>query len=337
MPTFTRDPLVFAAVQAFKEVTGLDASMGPPPAGTHFVASVEIDLGRGVRRPVLAVENIDRQERLVAIASTIALRQAGKFLLVTSHLTPKLVQACRELRLDALDQSGNAVLEQGKNLIMIAGRARIAHGPHAKMSAWSKGSMRAVLALMIKPQLLKEGYRSIATFAGTSVGTAHTAVRGLVARRDLIPKSDGSYIFSDLERLLHEWVVVYPSILRGSLALGRYRAAESDWWAHALPHSTKWQFGGEVAAALMTDYLKPATVTVYCMDGIPKDMLRSARLRPDPGGNVEFLRAPVALRPLNERLPHVVDPLLVYADLLASNDSRNVETARMLREKYIAI
>jgi hypothetical protein len=337
MPTFSPDSLVFAAVQAFKEVTGIDVSIGPPPAGTDFVASVEIDFGQGLRRPVIAVENIDRHERLVAVASTVALHQAGKFLLVTSYLTPSLVQACRGLRLDALDLSGNAVLGQGKSLVMIAGRPRMQHAPRAKMSSWSKGNMRAILAIMIKPQLLKEGYRSIATSAGISVGTAHTAVQSLIARGDLLQKSDGSHVFAELGRLLDEWVVLYPSILRGSLTLGRFRAAESDWWMHRLPHFTDWQFGGEVAAALMTDYLKPATVTVYCENGIPKDMLRDARLRPDSTGNVEFLRAPVVLRPLNEQLPHVVDPLLVYADLLASSDSRNVETARMLREKYITI
>lgn len=336
MPTFAHDPLVYAAVQTFSEITGIAASAGPPPEGTDFVASVEIELGRGVRHPVLVVENIDRQERLAAIASTAALRQAGKFLLVTSYLTPSLVKACHELHLDAMDLSGNAVIEQDKSLVMIAGRPRVHHAPRAKMSSWSKGAMRAILAIMIKPQLLKEGYRPIATYAGISLGAAHTAVQGLLARGDLIQNSDGAYVFSDAGRLLDEWVVLYPSILRGSLALGRFRASEPDWWTHQLPRDASWQYGGEVAAALLTGYLKPGAVTVYCEGAIPKDVLRGARLRPDPTGNVEFLKAPVVLRPLNEQLPHVVDPLLVYADLLASSDSRNVETARMLREKYIA-
>jgi hypothetical protein len=97
----------------------------------------------------------------------------------------------------------------------------------------------------------------------------------------------------------------------------------------------EWMFGGESAAALMTNYLKPAVVTVYCINGIPTQMVSRGRLRPDPVGNVEFLKAPFELN-RTEGLPdNIVYPELVYADLVASGDSRNVETAQLIRDQYI--
>jgi hypothetical protein len=95
-------------------------------------------------------------------------------------------------------------------------------------------------------------------------------------------------------------------------------------------------FGGESAAALMTNYLKPAVVTVYCTSGIPAQMVSRGRLRPDPTGNVEFLNALFQLNRTPGLPDNVVYPELVYADLVASGDSRVLETAQLIRDQYIA-
>jgi hypothetical protein len=109
-------------------------------------------------------------------------------------------------------------------------------------------------------------------FAGVSTGTAHTTVQTLLQRKDLIERGDG-LAFTNFDRLLDEWVTLYPSLLRESLKLGRYRATEPNWWTDMLASNDEWMLGGESAAALMTNYLKPAVVTVYCTNGIPTQMI----------------------------------------------------------------
>jgi hypothetical protein len=60
---------------------------------------------------------------------------------------------------------------------------------------------------------------------------------------------------------------------RLKLYIGRYDATRKDWWK-----KTNWQearsfLGGEPAAARLTDYIKPETITVYGPEEINKKNL----------------------------------------------------------------
>jgi len=108
-----------------------------------------------------------------------------------------------------------------------------------------------------------------------------------------------------------------------------------DWWRSVPEFPDRCQFGGEPAAAILTRYLKPATFTVYCAGEVPREWIAKARLRADRDGNIEFLRSPIELQFAAGLPQNIAPPLLVYADLVASGDSRNLETARLVREQYL--
>jgi len=58
-------------------------------------------------------------------------------------------------------------------------------------------------------------------------------------------------------------------------------------------------------------------------------------LRKDPAGNVEILKGFWTFKyPWN--YTQLAPPLLVYADLLATGNDRNIETGKMIYEKYFA-
>ncbi len=92
-------------------------------------------------------------------------------------------------------------------------------------------------------------------------------------------------------------------------------------------------FGGEVAADRLTGQLKPARVTLYVW-GVPDDVILANRLRPDDQGTVEILEA--FWRPIEDGAAarQTAPPLLVYADLMATGDPRNLEVARLIRERH---
>ncbi len=52
-------------------------------------------------------------------------------------------------------------------------------------------------------------------------------------------------------------------MLRPKLVLARYRAADPQWWRTATLDRAQGLWGGEVAAAKQTGYLKPEVVTIY--------------------------------------------------------------------------
>jgi hypothetical protein len=92
-------------------------------------------------------------------------------------------------------------------------------------------------------------------------------------------------------------------------------------------------WGGEVDGQRLTGYLKPALFALY-LDGEEKALLTQARMRLDPNGNAEVLEAFWNL-PADEKYADVVPPLLAYADLMATQDGRNLETARLIYEQYL--
>ena len=73
---------------------------------------------------------------------------------------------------------------------------------------------------------------------------------------------------------------------------------------------------------------------MYIRD-LPARFLAANRLHADPRGSVEVLKAfwdPAC----DANDPEIVPPLLVYADLLATGDPRNLETARRIYDEQLA-
>jgi len=148
------------------------------------------------------------------------------------------------------------------------------------------------------------------------------------------------------KELLDKWVAAYPEKLRPKLRLGRYQAPNHLWWNNVeiAKHNALW--GGEIAAAKLTNYLKPFTATIYA-DGIPPLLLLENNLKKNADGDVEILRkfwTPKLIadtennfqnidRPLNEK--ELVPTLLTYADLIATADTRNIETAKIIYDEYL--
>jgi len=56
------------------------------------------------------------------------------------------------------------------------------------------------------------------------------------------------------EKLFALWVTAYPEQLRPKLILGRFKGAP-NWWENKTLDVDKAQWGGEVAAAKLTQYL----------------------------------------------------------------------------------
>jgi hypothetical protein len=59
------------------------------------------------------------------------------------------------------------------------------------------------------------------------------------------------------------------------------------------------------------------------------------KLRKDPNGDIEILNTFWNVdNEFNRK--EIVNPILVYADLMATNDPRNIETAKIIYEQELA-
>nr|WP_225587568.1 type IV toxin-antitoxin system AbiEi family antitoxin [Methylomonas fluvii] len=135
--------------------------------------------------------------------------------------------------------------------------------------------------------------------------------------------------------LLERWLIAYPEQLRPKLETGRYRAIDPNWWQTADLHNMQAYWGAEVAADRLTHYLKPQMITLYVMEERATQLKMTNRLRKDPDGDIEILKTFWDVQSEFNQAD-IVNPILVYADLIASGDPRNIETAQILYERELA-
>jgi hypothetical protein len=91
--------------------------------------------------------------------------------------------------------------------------------------------------------------------------------------------------------------------------------------------NTLW--GGEPAAAIITNYLKPFFYTLYTTKSW-QECAKSFELVPDENGDVEILQMFWKIISPNEKSRAIVPSALIYADLINSANDRNVETAKIV-------
>jgi hypothetical protein len=91
-------------------------------------------------------------------------------------------------------------------------------------------------------------------------------------------------------------------------------------------------WGGEEAAARLTNYLQPYIYTIYTHGNEGEFILRN-RLTKNPLGNIILMKKFWNFD--NPEYPGLTHPILIYADLLATGEPRNIETAKIIYEKDI--
>ena len=89
-------------------------------------------------------------------------------------------------------------------------------------------------------------------------------------------------------------------------------------------------WGGEVAGAKITGLLQPQAITIYSWGNTGPFILKN-KLRKNTSGNIEILEA---FWEINGK-PKLAPDIVVFADLMTSGNSRNIETAKVLYEKKL--
>lgn len=339
-PDPTRLPLehqmVTDALAALQNATGLQATFLRDKAMTpDVVGDAEVKIGTG---PPLVVE-CRRQLRPANLGMLVApLKRAGyPVLLVTEHVNPAMAERLKEMEVQFLDTVGNAYVQTPELLIFIVGRKPQRKPPAQQpVRAFRPTGLKAIFALLCLPELVNQPYRVIADQAGVALGTVNAVMKDL-ERMDYLreTKALGRRIEKPRD-LQTAWVEGYLRNLRPRLNPRRYRVAQTVWWKTEDIWPDGIFLGGEPAAAVLVEHLIPEVATIYDHGGFAA-LAKTLRPAKDAGGNLEVLDrfwtfdAPETLAGIA-----LVPPLLIYADLLGTADARNLETAELVRERFLA-
>ncbi len=328
--------LLEAALKAVARTTGLEGKLEGLYTIAHdygIDAIVKFTFEGKIHRYAVEIRAVDRVDRLALVPVKYKNGLEGK-LLAAPYITQELAERCRAMGTQFIDTAGNAYLKAEGMHIYITGQKRpLTAMPAAKDRATTATGMRVVFALLCRPDLLNAPYRDIAAAAGVALGTVGWVFFAMQNRGHLLIDKRKKRQFIDVRLLIEEWARNYPVRLKPKLAAQRFHAPAVDWWKTAGIEKRAALFGGEVAGDILTKYRAPGEVLIYA-EGDPARIIIDNHLKADPKGEVEILEKFWRFETPNKE-PRVVPPLLVYADLMATQDTRNHEVAKLVYERYL--
>ena len=256
-------------------------------------------------------------------------------LLVAVHINNNMADELKKNSIQFIDAAGNSYLNTPPLFIFIKGNKK----PEIFNSilprrVFEPGGLKIIYALLCSPGLIGEPYRKIAEKAGVALGTVGWIMKDLKEMGYMVEMGKRGRKLIKKEELYYRWCADYTERLKPKLFLGKF-GGSADWWKkYKLDHHHA-QWGGEVAANRMTQYLKPRNITIYVQREHYKTIIVDNKLYKDDTGDTEFYERFWLLNPEDRKLKDTVNPVLVYADLIGTGNQRNIEVARIIYEKYL--
>lgn len=211
---------------------------------------------------------------------------------------------------------------------MIEGKKKKTPEKKNQSRAFQEVGLKLLLLLVSDPDSLQLSYRVLAEKTKISLGSVSNIFQEL-EDSGYILKTKRKRVIKNTDVLLERWVIAYNEILKPRGLRKKYRLAneESDLiYIQAEKYGFYW--GGESAANIITNYLKSSNYTIY-YDGELSTLVKDLKLIPDTNGNIEVYNI-FWTQDIKLKYPNTAPPLVVYADLMGTNNSRNIETAKMI-------
>jgi hypothetical protein len=329
--------------KALDELSNSAGIYGEPLPEVLPAADVTVQLHVGGKKLRYVCEVKNKVDRYSLLLDVIDRHGANRnTLLVSSLLSQEMANRCRELGLQFIDTAGNAYIHDGKGVyIYVAGRRanedlRVA----ANGTTMTPAALRMMFAFLADPSLLNAPYRELSIQAMVSTGAISTAFDTLEARRLIGTTGEGKRMILSPQLFLNEWANGYASRLKPKLKKFRFAIDDLDKfrknWNPGFRLSA-WGWGGEVGAAYLTKHLHPEECTVYIDMEDPhalRDLVKQFHLRADPEGCLEVVGMFWNSDYFADWFP-TVPPHLIYADLVATQDSRNIAAAQHIASEVV--
>ncbi|MBN4055508.1 hypothetical protein JYU12_02060 [bacterium AH-315-K03] len=349
----TEYKLLEQVICAFQQETGLllDVIQEQTGVNGYDVDAIIKVRHHGIRLAV-QVKRWAQQANLGALADQVK-RLPIEGILVADYINPVMGKKLKEMNVQYMDAVGNAYINQPPVYIHVIGNKQ----PNTQAipreginRAFDTTGLKVIFGFLCDPLMANATYRVIAERTGVALGTVGWVLNGLKDAGFILDRgrAKGRRLVNR-RKLLDRWMETFPEKLKPKQLVGVFVSDNPYWWEEVDIERYGAYWGGELAAAKYTHYLKPQTITLYLPEHADKKLLAKAKLRKateliaEGPGTVRIYRP---FWPLENKqklddnktidVTGLVNPILVYADLVATGDSRNLETARMIYERFIA-
>lgn len=261
-------------------------------------------------------------------------------LVASKYITPKSKKILKEKQINYIDSFGNAYIDLKQLKVFIEqGNAKPYNSEYSNIFTQSGGQI--LFNLLKNPALINETQRYLAHISDVSLGSVSKFLKGLFDEGYSVKwNNQQKYQLVNKDVLLEKWINTLNEKILPAHKIGDFTFSKTnkDNWRNQLTHpNVLWS--GEPAAALVTEYLNPEKFSMFTP--LPKaDIIRDLKLLPGTNGEISIYR-PFWIESDNiERIENLnslntVHPLIIYAQLIYSGNSRNIETAQILYNEYI--
>jgi hypothetical protein len=272
---------------------------------------------------------------------TINLPQLGQIkeryndlMVITEVIYPNIREQLRKRNINYLDTTGNLYIRQDELFLYIEGKKAEKALNEPVGRAFNKAGLKFIFYLVTDKDFIGKTYREMAEKCETALGNINYIINDL-QKQDFLRKGiKGAWNINNREELIKEWVVQFEKKLKPAYRLGNFHFLQDqqmrNWKDLDIDYNqTRW--GGEPAADIMTNYLKPEILTLYTTEK-RMDLIKKYKLVPDDNGNIRVYNKILSNDEMNKKTVH---PLIVYADLINTIDPRTDELANMIYNEYL--
>lgn len=322
------------------ETTGLATRILDLKEEKYYQTDAVIELGEDKYASIWEAE-VKTEIRTSKLAQVIDHQNLTntKIILIARYIPSPMKAELRTKKISYIETSGNCYIESRNLFVFVNNQKTIQPRQTDENKLWAPAGLKFLFAILVDPSLLNESYRKMAYTSGVALGNIGSFITEL-KRDNLIV--DGSrhgqqvLLLNDKNSLLDKWADMYRTILRPKQMVGRFRFLKKEDranWQEYTDSMANSYWGGEAAGAILTGYLLPEIYTLYS-DIDRFALMKMLKVVPDVKGELELLR-PFWNQDIYTAHLGTVPPILAYAELISSYDSRNQETAGRIKEKYV--
>jgi hypothetical protein len=289
-----------------------------------------------VQYTVEARSEIREANKGIVLAQLRELKEVSRrpVIIVAGFIAKDIAKEFKEKAINYIDSAGNAYIKQKNFQLFISGQKVHKAKKINQSRAFQKAGIKLIFCLLSNPENLLLSYRELAEKTGIAIGSISNI---MIELEDLnfILKTETKRILKNKKELLNRWIVAYHDVLRPRLIKRKMRFSDKSKyrnWKGIILNQTKeidTLWGGEPGAAILTNFLKPGTYTIYTTKSWHECAIRFG-LVPDDKGDIEILLLFWNFVNPKEKDLSIVPPVLIYADLINSGFDRNIETAKII-------
>lgn len=262
--------------------------------------------------------------------------EIDSLIVIARYITPRAKEMLIKEHIPYADTAGNIFLNKRTIYIYIENKKPNLDKVESKGRAFTPAGLKVVYQFLLHPEYINNPYRFIGERAGVTIRTVGKTLEGLVNEKYVLKENKNTFHYTDREKLLQSWVTDYNKKLRPKLSRRRFRWRDKtvSWKNINLPENTLW--GGAAAAELLTNYLIADKWILYTeLDFI--EIMEKFQLIPDKKGDIEVVKRfwNETSDDINNLRENMVNPILVYADLIEDENFRYVETAKIIYNEYV--